>query len=90
MGKRVWVWVCDDEASARFPVYTRGNVGEVYSEVVSPLTWSAYGVGALEAGYRDGLYEMACSRRRSSSRPASARSSAASAATCTSTCRLRA
>ena len=52
------VWVCDDEGSARFPLFTRGNVGEVYIEAVSPLTWSTYGVHALEPGYRDGLYEM--------------------------------
>jgi pyruvate,water dikinase len=47
------VWVCDDEASARFPVYTRGNVGEVFVEAVSPLTWSAYGPHAWDAGWRD-------------------------------------
>jgi rifampicin phosphotransferase len=52
------VWVCDGEASPRFPVYTRGNVGEVYSDVTSPLTWSAYGPYVLEAGCRDGFYEM--------------------------------
>ncbi len=56
MGKKVWV--CDDEGSTRFPVFTRGNVGEVFIEAVSPLTWSAYGVHAWEPGYRDGLYEM--------------------------------
>ena len=52
------VWVCDDEGSARYPVFTRGNVGEVFIEAVSPLTWSAYGVHAWEPGYRDALYEM--------------------------------
>jgi rifampicin phosphotransferase len=56
MGKKVWV--CDDEGSARFPVFTRGNVGEVFSEAVSPLTWSAYGPYSWELGWRDGLYEM--------------------------------
>jgi pyruvate,water dikinase len=56
MGEKVWI--CDDEGSARFPVFTRGNVGEVWIEAVSPLTWSAYGVHAWEPGYRDGLYEM--------------------------------
>ena len=52
------IWVCDDEGSARFPVYTRGNVGEVFSVVASPLTWSTYGRQAWELGYRDALYEM--------------------------------
>ena len=52
------VWVCDDEASARYPVYTRGNVGEVFVEAVSPLTWSAFGPHAWEAGWRDAFYEI--------------------------------
>jgi len=52
------VWVCDDEGSARFPVFTRGNVGEVFSEAVSPLTWSAYGAHSWELGWRDALVEM--------------------------------
>jgi pyruvate,water dikinase len=52
------IWVCDDEASKRFPVYTRGNVGEVFTLAVSPLTWSAYGPHAWEAGWRDAFVEM--------------------------------
>jgi pyruvate,water dikinase len=56
MGEKVWV--CDDEGSARFPVFTRGNVGEVFMEAVSPLTWSTYGPHSFEAGYRAALYEM--------------------------------
>ena len=56
MGEKVWV--CDDEGSARFPVFTRGNVGEVFMEAVSPLTWSGYGRYSNELGYRDALYEM--------------------------------
>jgi rifampicin phosphotransferase len=56
MGNKVWV--CDDEASTRFPVYTRGNVGEVFVEAASPLTWSAYGPYAWEAGWRDAFYEI--------------------------------
>ena len=69
MGKKVWV--CDDEGSARFPVFTRGNVGEVFSEAVSPLTWSAYGraCDGSPATATD-CTRWACSRRRSSSRPA--------------------
>ncbi len=56
MGNKIWV--CDEEASTRFPVYSRGNVAEVYSDVTSPLTWSAYGPHVLEAGCRDAFYEM--------------------------------
>jgi phosphohistidine swiveling domain-containing protein len=52
------IWVCDDEPSTRFPVFTRGNVGEVFSEAVSPLTWSAYGPHSWEPGWRDALVEM--------------------------------
>lgn len=47
------VWICDDEGSERFPVFTRGNAGEVFVEAVSPLTWSAWGAPVLEAGWRD-------------------------------------
>src|SRR5438309_5612398 len=46
------VWVVDDAPSRRFPIYTRGNVGEVFPDVVSPLSWSAYGADA-ELGWRD-------------------------------------
>ena len=47
------IWVCDDEPSQRFPVFTRGNVGEVFVDAVSPLTWSAFGRHAWEPGWRD-------------------------------------
>lgn len=40
-------WVGHD-ASSRFPVYTRGNAGEVYPEVFTPLSFSI----AAEAGER--------------------------------------
>lgn len=52
------VWVCDDEASARFPVFTRGNVGEVFVEAASPLAWSTFGPHAWDAGWREALFEM--------------------------------
>ncbi|HWW54261.1 MAG TPA: hypothetical protein VNY84_10855, partial [Acidimicrobiales bacterium] len=45
-------WIIDDQPSQRYPIYTRGNVGEVFPDVVSPLTWSAFGPGA-EHGWRD-------------------------------------
>ncbi len=31
-------WFMDDEPSTSFPIYTRGNVGEVFPDPVSPLT----------------------------------------------------
>ena len=34
-------WFMDDEPSPSFPIYTRGNVGEVFPDPVSPLTASA-------------------------------------------------
>jgi pyruvate,water dikinase len=52
------IWLCDDEPSERYPVWTRGNVGEVYSEVVSPLAWSLYGRKAWELAWHDALYAM--------------------------------
>jgi len=52
------IWVCDDEPSTRYPVWTRGNVGEVFVEAVSPLTWSLLGRHAFEPAWREGFYEM--------------------------------
>jgi pyruvate,water dikinase len=52
------IWVCDDRPSTRFPVWTRGNVGEVFIEAVSPLTWSSFGRKAWEPGWRDAFCEM--------------------------------
>ena len=52
------IWVCDDEVSERFPVYTRANVGEVFAVAVTPLTWTAFGRLAWEVGFREALYEM--------------------------------
>jgi pyruvate,water dikinase len=31
------LWITDDEPSRRFPIYTRGNTGEVYPNVITPL-----------------------------------------------------
>src|SRR4051812_9407532 len=51
------IWVVDDEPSRRFPIYTRGNVGEVFPVVVSPLTWPLYGSQA-ELGWRDAFRDL--------------------------------
>src|SRR3954463_7075280 len=63
VGEAKRVWVADDVPSERFPVYTRGNVGEVFPSVVSPLSWSAYGREA-ELGWREAWrdYGMALDR----------------------------
>jgi pyruvate,water dikinase len=49
-------WVVDDVGDPRFPVWSRGNVGEVFPEVVNPLTW----VLGREAdlGWRDAFVEF--------------------------------
>ena len=38
------IWVADNAVSARWPIYTRGNVGEVYPEAISPLGWTSSGL----------------------------------------------
>lgn len=52
------LWVCDDDPSARYPVWTRGNVGEVFMEAVSPLNWSTFGRRAWEPGWREAFFDM--------------------------------
>jgi pyruvate,water dikinase len=52
------IWICDDEPSKRFPVYTRANAGEVFAVAVSPLTWTTFGRLAWEVGFREALYDM--------------------------------
>jgi phosphohistidine swiveling domain-containing protein len=55
MGNKIWV--CDDEGSARYPIFTRGNAGEVYGDVASPLGWTTYGRHSMELGQHDALCE---------------------------------
>lgn len=52
------IWPCDDQPSERFPIFTRANTGEVFSDAATPLTWSVFGRGVYENGYRDGLYRI--------------------------------
>jgi pyruvate,water dikinase len=47
-------WVIDDDPNERFPLWTRGNVGEVFPTVVTPMTWSLFS-REVEAGWRDAL-----------------------------------
>ncbi len=50
-------WPCDNRPSAKWPLYTRGNVGEVFPEVVLPLTWTVFGIDA-EMGWRAAFERM--------------------------------
>ncbi|WP_067650434.1 PEP-utilizing enzyme [Nocardia harenae] len=51
-------WPCDDAPSDRFPIFTRANTGEVFTDAATPLTWSAFGRGVYDAAYRDALYQI--------------------------------
>ncbi len=48
-------WVVDDRPSRRYPIYTRGNVGEVFPDPVTPLSWTIAGRPGAEQGWRDAL-----------------------------------
>ncbi len=45
-------WIVDIPISKNWPVYTRGNVGEVFPEAVSPLGWNLAGLEAERAWRR--------------------------------------
>ncbi|MGI8794142.1 MAG: PEP-utilizing enzyme [Acidimicrobiales bacterium] len=47
------MWVVDNEPSQRYPIYTRGNVGEVFPEAVAPLSWTLGAIPGSEQGWRD-------------------------------------
>ena len=49
-------WLIDDPESERYPLYCRGNVGEVFPNVVSPLTGSLALQGAERGQQRWGLW----------------------------------
>lgn len=51
------IWETDNAPSAAWPLYTRGNVGEVFPEVVLPLTWDLIGKSA-EDGWRQAFVKM--------------------------------
>lgn len=50
-------WPADNEPSDRWPVYTRGNIGEVYPDVVLPLEWDLAGPPS-ELGWREGAQQI--------------------------------
>ena len=51
-------WFIDDAPSESFPIYTRGNVGEVFPDPVSPLTADHTWHGAGDVGIRDFMYRF--------------------------------
>lgn len=51
------LWKSDNRPSRRWTIYTRGNVGEVFPEVVLPLTWGSFG-GAAERGWRKAFEDL--------------------------------
>src|SRR4051812_6084681 len=50
-------WIVDDTPSERFPIYGRGNAGEIYPNVMTPLTGSLV-AGAAREGQANALLEM--------------------------------
>ena len=51
-------WVVDNPPSPDFPIYTRGNIGEVFPDVVKPFSWSLWGIPYSEAGWREALVRL--------------------------------
>ncbi len=51
-------WIVGSQPSARFPLWTRANVGEVFPEPVAPLSFSVAMQDLVEGGWRDALVEM--------------------------------
>ena len=51
------IWETDNPPSVKWPLYTRGNVGEVFPEVVLPFTWGLIGQAA-EDGWREAFLRM--------------------------------
>lgn len=56
-------WICDDDPSPRFPVYTRGNAGEVAPNVMTPLTASLVSDASAEGSQR-AMLELGLLRKR--------------------------
>lgn len=46
-------WIVDNAPSARYPLYTRANVGEVFPDPVTPLSATIGITEAAEPGWRD-------------------------------------
>lgn len=52
-------WIGDTaQLSTRFPIYTRGNTGEVAAEVTSPMKWTTTGGWFMERQWRKALVDF--------------------------------
>ena len=49
------IWIVDNQPSPKYPIYTRGNVGEVFPEAVAPLSWTLGGIPSADPGWKDAL-----------------------------------
>ena len=55
-------WIVEGKIDPRWPINTRGNIGEVFPEVLTPLTYTL-GVLAAEGGWRDAYRVMGILQR---------------------------
>lgn len=53
MGRLDEPWVVDNPPSRTYPIYTRANVGEVFPDPVTPLSWTVAGIPETEPAWRD-------------------------------------
>lgn len=51
-------WIVGSKPSERYPLWTRANVGEVFPDPVSPLTFSLAMPTSVEGGWRDALLQI--------------------------------
>jgi pyruvate,water dikinase len=56
-------WIVEGRIDPRWPINTRGNIGEVFPEVLTPLTYEL-AVKAAEAGWREAYTTMGIHDRR--------------------------
>ena len=55
-------WIVEGKIDPRWPINTRGNIGEVFPEVLTPLSYTL-GVLAAESGWRDAYRQLGILRR---------------------------
>jgi pyruvate,water dikinase len=51
-------WIVGSEPSERYPLWTRGNVGEVFPDPVAPLTFSLAMRTHVEPAFRDAMVDV--------------------------------
>lgn len=51
-------WITDWEPSARFPLYTRANAGEIMPAPCSPIGWDLVWGGGVAKGWADGCHRF--------------------------------